>query len=178
MRPHLVLALLLVLGGLARDGLPIVVDLISGEDVVGSVGAQLEVVRLQLLQLAVVELGLLHVLPGPEERLVGRREITLLPHAQTATAERVHPPVLVGIGLLGIVVLEVRGPVGRRAAAQIEMRGSLVHPCCYIYHPNPPQAETHRAYRKIMPREVCLFWRGSERCWGTGFERRFCFIEG
>jgi hypothetical protein len=169
MRPHLVLALLLVLGGLARDGLPIVVGLISGEDVIGRVGAQLEVVRLQFLQLAVVELGLLHVLPSPKERLVGRRERTLIPHAQTATAERVHPPALFGIGLLGIVVLEVGGPVGRRAVAQIEMRGSLVHPCCYIYHPNPPQVETYRKCWKIMPGEVRLFWRRSERCWGYGY---------
>lgn len=138
MRPHLVLALLLVLGGLASDGLPIVVDLIGGEDVVGIVGAQLEMMRLQFLQLAVVELGLLHVVPSPKERLVGSREGALLAHAQTATAERVHSPVLVGVGLFGIVVLVVGGPVGRGAVAQIEMRGSLVHPCCYIYHPNHP----------------------------------------
>jgi hypothetical protein len=36
---HLILALLLVEGGLATDGFAVVVDLVGGEDVVGAVGA-------------------------------------------------------------------------------------------------------------------------------------------
>jgi hypothetical protein len=135
MGSHLVLALLLVAGGLAGDGFPIVVDFIGGEDFVGRVGAELEVVRLQFVQLAVVELRLLRVVPGPEERLVGGGEGALLGHAQTATAEGVRPALLGALGLLGVVVLVVDRPVGLRVIAQIEMRGSLVHTCCYIYHP-------------------------------------------
>jgi hypothetical protein len=109
------------------------VDFIGGEYVGGRVGAELEVVRLEFVQLLVVELGLVDVVPGAVEHLVGGREAALLAAAQTAAAEGVGSLDLVGLALLRVVVLVVDRPVVLRGAAQVEVSRSLVH-CCYIYY--------------------------------------------
>jgi len=150
-RPHLILTLLLVARCLTSDGLPIMVDLISCQDVVGRIRAQLEMMSLQFMQLTVVQFCLLHMLPRPKERLISGLKRPLLSHTQTATPKRVTPTVLVGIGQLGIEFLAVGGCVSTRCAAQIEMSGSLVHLAVIfiIQDPGIHQEETDPKMWKI-----------------------------
>lgn len=125
---HLVLALLLVFGGLCIYRLPIKVQFVCRHGVCGVVGAQLEVVALEFLQLLLIELCDLCVIPGSEEYLVGGGKMSLIVAAETGCPSMVIGSLwLVALCLLTGVVLVVDGLEVLAGVPQLEMRRSLIH---------------------------------------------------
>lgn len=128
---HFVLALLLVLGGLAVDWLFIVINFIGGKDIIGLIRAQFEVMCLEFMQFLVIKFGFLDIIPSLVKHLVCSSKRSLFSNVYAIASKRVWALDLVGVGLLRIVVLVIDRTVVLRAVAEVEMGGSLVH-CCYI----------------------------------------------